>query len=73
MSPRMELLSSIPALAWLPIAFAFVVNIAAELLLAYSENRFFVALSKSIKAIIIPALIAIYALVIADIIGAPNG
>ena len=68
----MELLSSIPALAWLPIAFAFVVNIAAELLLSYSENRFLAAFAKSIKAIIIPALIAIYALVIAGIVGAPN-
>ena len=68
----MEWLDFIPVELWLPITFAFVVNIAAELLLAYSENRFFAALAKSIKAIIIPALIAIYALVIADIIGAPN-
>ena len=69
---KMEWLTFIPALAWLPIVFAFAANMAAELLLAYIENRFLVAFAKSIKAIIIPALIATYALVIANIISTGN-
>ena len=56
----------------LPIVIAFVVNMAAELLLLYSERRIFVALGKSIKATIIPALIATYALIIASAITGAN-
>lgn len=52
----------------LSLALAFVVNMVAELYLLPSEKRHFVALGKSLKAIIIPALIAAYALVIAETI-----
>ena len=52
----------------LSLALAFVVNMVAELYLLTSEKRHFVALGKSLKAIIIPALIAAYALVIAETI-----
>ena len=50
----------------LSIAVAFGVNMAAEMLVLSSERRFFVSLGKSLKATIIPALIATYALIIAD-------
>ena len=50
----------------LSLALAFVVNMVAELYLLPSEKRHLAALGKSLKAIIIPALIATYALIIAD-------
>lgn len=65
----MEWLNFIPAAAWLPLIFAFAANMGAELLLSHSENRLLAAFAKSTKAIIIPALIATYALIIANIIG----
>lgn len=50
----------------LSLSLAFAVNMAAELYLLPSEKRHFAALGKSLKAIIIPALIAAYALIITD-------
>ena len=50
----------------LSIALAFGVNMAAEMLILSSERRVFVSLGKSLKATIIPALIAAYALIIAN-------
>ena len=66
---KMEWLSFIPIAVWLPLVVAFAANMAAEIMLSYSENRFLAAFAKSIKAIAIPALIAAYALIIANIIG----
>jgi len=45
----------------------------AEWILLSSEKRFYIALGKSFKAIIIPALIALHALIIANIIVGSNG
>ena len=61
-------------LTWaiLPLAGAIVANFFAELVLLYSENRLAIAIAKSAKAVIIPALIAAYALVVAGIIGGPS-
>lgn len=56
-----------------PLAIAFVVNMVAEWMLLSSEKRFYVALGKSFKAIIVPALIALYALIIAGMIVGSNG
>lgn len=61
-----------PTLALLPLALAIVVNFFAELALLYSENRLVLAVAKSAKTVIIPALIAAYALVVAGIIGGPS-
>ena len=61
-----------PTLALLPLALAIVVNFFAEIALLYSENRLVLAVAKSAKSVIIPALIAAYALVVASIIGGPN-
>ena len=58
-----------PTLAIAPLAVAFVVNFLAELALQYSKNRLAIAIAKSAKAVIIPALIGAYALIIANIIG----
>ncbi len=55
-----------------PLAIAFAVNMVAEWILLSSEKRFYVALGKSFKAII-PALIALYALIIANFIVTSNG
>ena len=55
-----------------PLAIAFAVNMVAEWMLLSSEKRLYVALGKSFKAIIIPALIALYALIIANMIAGPN-
>ena len=61
-----------PAWVAIPIVAAFAINMFAEWLLLSSERRFYVALGKSLKAIIIPALIATYALIIASVIAGPN-
>ena len=61
-----------PAWVAMPIVAAFAINMFAEWLLLSSERRFYVALGKSLKAIIIPALIATYALIIASVIAGPN-
>lgn len=63
------------AFTWVivPIAAAFAVNMFAEWLLLYSEKRPIIALAKSAKATIVPALIALYALIIANIIVSSNG
>ena len=52
---------------------AFVFNFLAELILLNTENKGWVALAKSFKAIVIPALIAGYAIIAASIISGPNG
>ena len=63
-------------LTWaiLPLVGAIVANFFAELALLYlpGDQRLLVAIAKSIKAVIIPALITVYALVIAGIIGGPS-
>ena len=61
-------------LTWaiLPLVGAIVANFFAEIVLLYSENRLAIAAAKSAKSVIIPALIAAYALVVAGIIGGPN-
>ena len=56
-----------------PILTAFVINALAEWALLTSENRILITLSKSAKATIVPALIALYALIIANIIVSSNG
>ena len=61
-----------PAWVAIPIVAAFAINMFAEWLLLSSERRFYVALGKSLKAIIIPALIATYALIIAGVIAGPD-
>ena len=63
-----------PTSAWVivPIVAAFAVNMFAEWLLLYSERRSIVALAKSAKATIVPALIALYALIIANLIVGSN-
>ena len=58
----------VAALLALSIIGAFVMNMIAELMLLPSEKRFLVALGKSFKAIIIPFLIALYALIIAEMV-----
>ena len=58
----------IAALLGLSIIVAFVMNMVAELMLLTSEKRFLVALGKSFKAIIMPFLIALYALIIAEML-----
>ena len=55
------------------IGFAFVVNIFSELILLNTDKKGWVALAKSLKAIIIPALIAAYAIIAASIISGANG
>lgn len=55
-------------LAIAPLAMAFAVNFAAELILLYNDKRPLIAAAKSAKAVIIPVLIATYALIIANII-----
>ena len=57
----------------IPLALAFVVNTLAELTLLFRENRQELALAKSVKAIIIPALISAYALLIANAISSAGG
>ena len=57
----------------IPLALAFVVNTLAELTLLFRENRLELALAKSAKSIIIPALIAAYALLIANAISGGGG
>ena len=60
--------SFVAALLALSIIGAFVMNMVAELVLLTSEKRFLVAFGKSFKAIIIPFLIALYALIVADVL-----
>ena len=55
-----------------PLAVAFIANAFAEWMLLTIENRIAIALAKSVKAIIIPSLIALYALIIANAIAGPN-
>ena len=55
------------------IGFAFVVNIFSELILLNTDKKGWVALAKSLKSIIIPALIAMYAIIAAGIISGGNG
>ena len=64
-----------PALALiaLPLVVAFAINMFAEFLLLSTEHRLLIAFAKSLKAIVIPSLIAAYALIIADVIASPNG
>ena len=52
---------------------AFGVSILAELILLNTDKKGWVALAKSLKAIIIPALIAAYAIIAASIISGANG
>lgn len=59
-------LTSIGPTVAIPLVLAFLVNTLAELTLLFRENRLELALAKSVKAIIIPALIAAYALLIAN-------
>lgn len=63
---------SFPADVALPIIIAFATNMFAEWLLLASERRLHIAFAKPLKAIIIPALIALYALIIANVIAGPN-
>ena len=56
----------------LPVMVAFAVNMFAEFLLLASEHRLLIAFAKSLKAIVIPSLIATYALIIADVISRSN-
>ena len=55
------------------IGFAFVFNYFAELILLNTDKKGWVALAKSVKAIVIPALIAGYAIIAAGIISGGNG
>ena len=55
------------------IGFAFVVNIFSELILLNTDKKGWVALAKSLKSIIIPALIAGYAIIAAGIISGGDG
>lgn len=57
------------ALVVAPLAAAFAISLLAELVLLFNDQRIWIAVAKSAKAIIIPALIATYALIIASIIG----
>ncbi len=57
------------ALAIGPLVIGFAASVLAELALLSSDKRLVIAVAKSAKAIIIPALIATYALIIANIIG----
>ena len=63
---------SFPANVALPTIIAFATNMFAEWLLLASQRRLHIAFAKSLKAIIIPALIALYALIIANVIVGPN-
>ena len=56
-----------------PMVVAFVINAVAEWVLMSSDRRIFITLAKSAKATIVPALIALYALIIANIIVGSNG
>ena len=64
----MDALLSIPPQVVAPILLAFVIGALAEWVLLTREKPVVKALAKSAKAIIIPALIAAYALLIADVV-----
>ena len=66
-------LTSIGPTVAIPLVLAFLVNTLAELTLLFRENRLELALAKSVKAIIIPALIAAYALLIANAVSNTGG
>ena len=66
-------LASIGPTVAIPLVLAFLVNTLAELTLLFRENRLELALAKSVKAIIIPALIAAYALLIANEVSNTGG
>ena len=57
------------ALVIAPLAIAFAGSVLAEWLLLSNDKRLVIAIAKSAKTVIIPALIAAYALIIANIIG----
>lgn len=57
------------ALVIAPLAIAFAGSVLAEWLLLSNDKRLVIAIAKSAKAIVIPALIATYVLIIANIIG----
>jgi hypothetical protein len=65
-------LISIGPIAAVPLALAFIMNIFAEWALLSRESFLELALAKSVKAIIIPALIAAYALIIATAFSTPS-
>lgn len=66
-------LTSIGPTVAIPLVLAFLVNTLAELTLLFRENRLELALAKSVEAIIIPALIAAYALLIANAVSNTGG
>ena len=55
-----------------PLVVAFLANTFAEWMLLRTENRIAIALAKSVKAIIIPSLIAVYVLIVAQMLAARN-
>ncbi|MCY4415313.1 MAG: hypothetical protein OXE87_03255 [Chloroflexi bacterium] len=64
-------LISIGPVAAVPLALAFIMNILAEWALLSRQSSLELALAKSVKAIIIPALIAAYAIIIAAALSVP--
>ena len=66
-------LVSFGSLAGVPLALAFLMNTLVEWALLSRERHLELAVAKSVKTIIIPALIALYALMIAEAITFPWG
>ena len=64
----MDALLAIPPQVVAPILLAFVIGALVEWVLLTRKKPVVKALAKSAKAIIIPALIAAYALLIADVV-----
>ena len=64
----MNALIELPLEAAIPLLIAFVANTFAEWALLTIDKPIMRALAKSAKAVIIPALIAAYALLIADVV-----
>lgn len=56
----------------IPLGLALIINTLAEWALLSRDNSLELALAKSVKAIVIPLLIAVYALVIANAIDLPG-
>lgn len=67
--PDLISIGTIVAVTLIP---AFIVNLFAEWALLSRESSLELALAKSVKAIIIPALIAAYALIIATALSTPS-
>lgn len=67
--PDLISIGTIVAVTLIP---AFIVNLFAEWALLRRESFLELALAKSVKAIIIPALIAAYALIIATAFSTPS-